>query len=147
MSIDMQLINVFNNTLAALPNLERSKIEGFWKSQGVQEHNGRLVPAVRKLQDLGKGSVCANTDGVVFSFKSAFVDQAPEEILKICIAHELAHARRAAEFDMPPNDATAYGYTSHEKEEDTANTLMKAWGFDHAKLITWLQENVGRIGL
>jgi hypothetical protein len=147
MSINLELIKIVNDTLAKLPPAARAKIEGFWRSQGVQEHEGTLIPPVFKLADLGKSSTCAETDGVIFNFRRAFVEQAPETILQICIAHELAHAYRATEFDMPLNDATAYGYTSHDKEEDEAHTLIAEWGFDHYALIAWIEQNKCKLGL
>jgi len=143
----MNLHRVFTETLATLPPATRAKIEAFWRKQRVPEHDGRLVPVVLKKPNLGVGSLCANTDGVIFNFKSAVVDQAPEDILRICIAHELAHAYRAAELCMPLNDATAYGHSSRNCEEGAADKLTKEWGFDRARLLDWLAQNETALGL
>jgi hypothetical protein len=147
MSIDWRLIEIFNTTLASLPPAARKKIETFWRSQGVQENGGQFSLPIRKLPNLGSKSQCANTDGVIFNFKSALVDQAPEAMLRIAIAHELTHAYRSAELGMPLNEATAHGYTSRDKEEDEANRLMKNWGFDPAPLLNWLTEHKDALDL
>jgi hypothetical protein len=147
MSIDLQLHKVFTETYATLPSAVRSKIESLWARHSVLRDGESFIPAVFKEPVLKKRDRCAGTEGVLFFFKSSVVDQAPEDILKILIAHELAHAHTAAELGMPLDQAEACGLISPDKEEAAANKLMKEWGFDHAKLIRWLQQNERTLGL
>jgi len=147
MIIDLNLCKSFSETLTALPSSVQSQIKDFWRKQGVSVHAGEPVPAVCKVAALRLDSTCASTDGVFFFFKSTVVEQAPEDILKSCIAHELAHAYRAAQFGKPLDQAIAMGYTSHDQEEKEANKLMAEWGFDRCKLLNWLGENQEKLHL
>jgi hypothetical protein len=91
--------------------------------------------------------ICGQTDGIVFRFKASVVDQAPDEMLKIVIAHELAHTYRAAEVGLPfPEAALALG-TSEDEEEQAAIALQAEWGFEQGPLLQWLQANEAALGI
>ena len=65
------------------------------------------------------------------------MDNAPDDILKILIAHEIAHAFRAAmrlQGKIPQE-------TNPDAEENTANALQEGWGFSRNRLLEWLGQN------
>jgi hypothetical protein len=100
------------------------------------EHAGEVLQQSR--------GIWGQTDGLVFRFKTAIVDQAPDNLLKALMAHELAHAYRAAEAGCPFPQASLVLGTTEAQEEDAANELMVEWGFDRHALLRWLAESAER---
>jgi len=88
---------------------------------------------------------CGQTNGVVFWFKASVVDNAPGEMLKIVIAHELAHAYSAAQVGVIfPDAAHRLGRTLVE-EETNARSLARQWGFDDIPLYAWIEGNAAKL--
>jgi hypothetical protein len=116
---------------------------------GPQSMMSRTIAAAERAHEViqRSRSLCGQSDGLIFRFKAAVVDQAPDEILRILIAHELAHAQRAAEVGRPfPEAALARG-TSEQEEEQAANALLAQWGFNLNTLLQWLQDNEATLRL
>lgn len=143
-----QLREVFNVTFDALPLTVRSKIEVLWHKNGVEREGGNdsghfIIPIVKQAT-LASRSQAAQTDGIFFFFKAAVADLAPDDVLKILMAHELAHAHRLAEVGCPlPEASLILGTTAEavQREEAAANALVAQWGYDRNALLLWLQAN------
>ena len=143
MRTDEQLRAVFNATFDELPEDVRISIEELWRDFKVEREvggqPGRFRPSVLKQAVLSETpSLTGETNGLFFRFKSSVVDTAPDDVLKILIAHELAHAARAAQRVqglIPPQ-------TTVDAEENAANALQKDWGFGREELLLWLGENI-----
>ena len=114
MRTNEQLKTLFWECCNLLPPEKHSKIDELWKDDSIptcvpvgcrprivivdvitiEEADGELIE---------RPGNCALTDGIRFWFKSIVVDQAPDEILRTIIVHELGHALRAAEWiAIPP---------------------------------------------
>ena len=109
----------------------------------------RMINAGQQAREVIQQSrgICGQTDSLIFRFKTAVVDEATDDILKTVIAHDLAHAYRAAEAERPFPEASLVLGTSEIQEEDAANALMAQWGFDLNALLVWLQQNETKLGL
>jgi hypothetical protein len=92
---------------------------------------------------------CAQTDGITFRFKRSFVEHAPDDILRIAIAHELGHAYRAAQVGFKfPEAAQFRALTKMETEHDeelAVSKLLGDWGFEESLLMFWINENQARL--
>jgi len=151
-----QLETLFWECYGLLPVEKRSKINELWQSEcaskDVPVGYRPLILRVRVIiKQEGDGepfevpSSCALTDGIRFWFKSIVVDEAPDEILRTIIVHELGHAFRAAEWiAIPPENRPP---RNDEEEENAADALCEELDFDLQARRTWLFENRLILGL
>jgi len=156
MRTDDQLKTLFWECYGLLPAEKRSKIDELWQSEtapkDVPVGYRPLILRVRVIiKQEGDGdpfevpSSCALTDGIRFWFKSIVVDEAPDEILRTIIVHELGHAFRAAEWlAIQPEDRPV---RNKDEEENAANALCDELDFNLRDLDNWLSENRLILGL
>jgi hypothetical protein len=139
---EAQLRRLFDQTLDGLPEDDRLQIIALWEKHGIRSEmeNGarRYFPEIRMVGEFVDLPMrFAQTDGIKFDFKSIAVDKAPDDILQGMIAHELAHAHRVAEFNMPFFEAR-----TEKEEEDVAIERAGTWGFPADPVNQWIEENI-----
>jgi hypothetical protein len=149
MRTEAQLNDLFNECLRLLPVAARSKIQNLWRDETAPlEVPVEFRPLIMRVEVIKKQegdgepfevpSCCALTDGIRFWFKTIVVDEAPDEILRTIIVHELGHARRAAEWlAIPVGERPA---RNRDEEEAAADALCVELDFDLEALRTWLRE-------
>lgn len=70
-----------------------------------------------------------------FRFRSTWIDQMPDGVVEILVAHELAHCLIIARRSDGPIEIIA------GQDEEEAEEVMGEWGFCDAFLDTWVDEN------
>lgn len=117
--------------LASSPHKRRQSILDTIQDAVAMTGNWELRP--RKL-------IHGQTDGVDFRFRRKTVETASDEMLQSLVAHELAHASRAASVGRRfPAAAISLG-TTEDEEEAAADALLQSWGFDSVQLRRSLRE-------
>jgi hypothetical protein len=151
-----QLRALFRECCSLLPVEDLSKIQRLWQNASVQSNvpvdHRPLILRVRVItiqegdsEPVENPGSCALTDGIRFWFKSIVVDEAPDEILRTMIVHELGHALRAAEWiEMPPGNRPAQ---NKDNEECAADALCEKLDFDLRAMRTWLFDNRQILGM
>jgi len=102
-----------------------------------------VFPTIEVLDDWsgwseGEAGVC-KLNGHLLRFLGPIVDAMPDDILPTLIAHELAHAYRAAVGILvldPENPLTAD--ENRRDELETRQLVHGTWGFDEDALGSWL---------
>ncbi len=117
--------------------------------EGPMSTTSRIMKQAEHASEVLQKSrgLCGQTDGLIFRFKAVVVDSAPDDVLKVLIAHELAHAYRAAEVGRPFPEASLVLETTESQEEDATNKLIAEWGFNLCALLQWLEQNAEKLRL
>jgi hypothetical protein len=141
---DERFARGFRKTWRRLGKDVRRSLTDYWRDPDIVYMGLQLVfPTIEVLDDWsgrneGEAGVC-KLNGHLFRFLAPLVDAMPDDILATLIAHELAHAYRAAVGILvldPDNPLTAE--ENGRDELETRQLVHGTWGFDEDALGSWL---------
>ena len=131
--------NVFCNVWSQLPPIAKAVLATKWKDLPATV----FLTAKWDCQGGRLGQCSAN--GHVFHFWSLALATISDEVLAVCIAHELAHAYFFATGDPHHCGGLPDQFFNKELQyrlaEALARELGEAWGFQHARLRQWCADN------